>query len=98
MENENNKIQPKILYRSKTNRVIFGVCGGLGEYFEVDSIIFRIIFLLLIFGVGSGVLIYLVLAFLIPRNPLPAGTENKKGTIKVKEKVNELVSELKDII
>lgn len=56
----------KKLYRSKNDRVIFGVCGGLGEYFEVDSLILRILFILLTFTGGSGLIIYLILAIIIP--------------------------------
>jgi len=50
----------KRLYRSQTNKVIAGVCGGLGEYFGVDPTILRIIFVVLIFFKGAGLLIYLI--------------------------------------
>lgn len=54
------------LHRSETDRVVGGVCGGLGEYFNIDSTIIRLIFILItIFG-GSGVLIYLILWLVIP--------------------------------
>lgn len=56
----------KKLYRSKSDRIISGVCGGLGKYFEVDALIVRLIFLALLFGGGSGFLIYLIFALLIP--------------------------------
>lgn len=56
----------KKLYRSKTNRIVFGVCGGLGEYFEADPLIIRILFILLSFASGSGIIIYLILAVIIP--------------------------------
>ena len=85
-----------MLYRSRTNRIIFGVCGGLGEYFDVDPLIFRIIFVALCFGAGSGVLIYLILAFLIPKNPM-INTENKSEGIDVKGRAQELAEELKDL-
>ena len=54
------------LYRSDTNKVIGGVCGGLGEYFEVDPVIVRVLFVLLAIPGGGGVLVYLVLFFLMP--------------------------------
>lgn len=61
------------LYRSETNRVIAGVAGGLGEYFNVDPTIIRILFILMtVFG-GSGLIIYLVLWLIIP---------SKSGTLK----------------
>jgi phage shock protein C len=93
---ENNNQQPKILYRSNTNRVIFGVCGGLGEYFNIDPILFRIIFIALVFGAGSGILIYLILAFLIPRNPSSLPADNKPETIDVKKRMHDLATELRD--
>lgn len=47
--------------RSRTNRKIAGVCGGLGEYFNIDPTLIRILFLgLLIFG-GGGLLLYLII-------------------------------------
>lgn len=59
----------KKLYRSKIDSMICGVCGGLGEYFDVDSTIVRLIAIVLIFGWGSGLLAYLVAAIIIPKNP-----------------------------
>lgn len=59
-------MEPKRLYKSKTNRVFFGVCGGLGEYFNIDPTIFRLIMVLLICGAGSGALAYLVAAIIMP--------------------------------
>lgn len=56
----------KKIYRSETDKMLAGVAGGLGEYFEVDSTLIRIIFVLLtIFG-GSGILIYIILWILVP--------------------------------
>ncbi len=54
------------LYRSTTNKRIFGVAGGLGEYFNIDPIIFRIIFFLSILSGGIGVLLYLFLVIALP--------------------------------
>ncbi len=56
----------KRLYRSPTDRKIAGVCGGLGEYFHCDPVIFRIIFLLLILLGGFGLILYLVMWFIVP--------------------------------
>lgn len=57
------------LYRSKSSRVIGGVSGGIGEFFDIDPVIIRIIFVLLtIFG-GSGILIYVIMWIVIPENP-----------------------------
>lgn len=54
------------LYRSRTDRMISGVCGGLGEYFGVDSTFVRILFVVLAAMGGGGLLIYIVLAIVIP--------------------------------
>lgn len=56
----------KKLIKSSENKIIFGVCGGLGEYFEVDPLLFRIAFVILAFGGGGGILIYLLLALIMP--------------------------------
>ncbi|MCA9325368.1 PspC domain-containing protein [Candidatus Saccharibacteria bacterium] len=59
----------KRLFRSKSQRMIGGVCGGLAEYFDVDPTLVRLIAVLLIFTAGGGVLAYLVLWIIIPENP-----------------------------
>ena len=55
----------KRLQKSLTNKKIAGVCGGLGEYFNVDPVIFRAIFLILFICAGSGVIAYIVFALLM---------------------------------
>ena len=57
----------KKLYRSRTNSMIAGVCGGLGEYLSVDPTILRVVAVLLIFADGIGFLAYLVGWVIIPR-------------------------------
>ena len=59
----------KRLYRSRTNRVLSGVCGGLGEYFKIDPVIVRLVFLVLVLFGGSGLLLYLVALVIIPNEP-----------------------------
>ncbi|MBN1189554.1 MAG: PspC domain-containing protein [Dehalococcoidales bacterium] len=55
------------LYRSRKNRLLFGVCGGLGEYLKIDPVLFRIVaILLLIPGVFPAIIAYLVLTLVIP--------------------------------
>lgn len=56
----------KKLYRSTTNKKLFGVCGGLAEYFDVDATVVRIIYLLLLLGAGIGLLAYLLCALIMP--------------------------------
>ena len=54
------------LYRSRSDRMIAGVCGGLGKYFNVDPVIVRLVFLLLLFLGGSGFLLYFILWIVVP--------------------------------
>lgn len=54
------------LYRSRNERMLFGICGGLGQYMGVDPTVVRIIFVLLAFCGGAGALAYIIMAFLVP--------------------------------
>lgn len=56
----------KKLYRSRTDRYIAGVCGGIGQYFNIDPIIVRIIFIVATFAHGAGLVAYLILAVVVP--------------------------------
>lgn len=56
----------KKLVRSKASRMIAGVCGGLGEYFNLDPTLVRLIMVLLIFAYGVGLLIYIIGWIIIP--------------------------------
>ena len=59
----------KRLYRSRHDRVIWGICSGLGKYFNIDPVFMRVIALVtLLFG-GSGILAYIILGFIIPLEP-----------------------------
>lgn len=64
MSNQYNK-----LYRSRDNRMLGGVCGGLGEYFDIDPTLVRVLFVFGVFlGVpGALVLIYLVMLIMVPQ-------------------------------
>ncbi|MBP7119071.1 PspC domain-containing protein [Candidatus Woesebacteria bacterium] len=80
--------QNKILYRSETDKVIGGVCGGLAETFGIDSTLVRLVFLVaFIFG-GTGLLLYLILWVIIP---------TKKNISKsVNDTIHENIEELKE--
>lgn len=58
------------LYRSRTNKVFAGVCGGVAEYFDVDPIVIRILFILMVLFGGTGVVLYLAAIFIVPKKPL----------------------------
>lgn len=57
---------PRRLYRSTTDRRIWGVCGGLAEYFIVDPVLVRVAFVILIFASGIAIPAYIILAIVVP--------------------------------
>lgn len=60
------------LYRSTTNRKIWGVCGGLGDYFDIDPVLIRIILVVMALSGGSGLLLYILLAIFVPKGSASA--------------------------
>lgn len=56
----------KRLYRSTKDRMIAGVCGGLAEYFEIDPVIIRVLFVVITLGAGVGILGYIILWIVVP--------------------------------
>lgn len=67
---QNNK-EIKRLYRSRKNRVFAGICGGLGEYWEVDPVLIRLFWLLLIIfsGIFPGLIAYIFAIMIVPEEP-----------------------------
>ncbi len=63
----------KKLYRSKKQRILGGVCGGMGEYFDIDPSLIRLIWLLIFLMGGSGLLIYIIFWIIVPEEE-----ENRK--------------------
>lgn len=59
----------KRLYRSKVNRKLAGVCGGIAEYFNVDPTIIRLVFVVLAICAGCGLLAYLLAWIIVPEQP-----------------------------
>ncbi len=60
----------KRLYRSRKNQILGGVCGGIGEYFDIDPVIVRLLFVLLaLAGMGVGILVYIIAWIIIPLEP-----------------------------
>jgi phage shock protein C len=57
------------LYRSRTNRQIAGVCGGLAEHFKLDATLIRVLFVVLAVLGGSGILIYVAMWIIVPQEP-----------------------------
>ncbi len=83
----------KRLYRSRSDRMICGVCGGLAEYFNLDPTIIRIIAVLLVFANGLGILAYIILAIVVPQRD--SKTTEPKDTIK--ENVEEITARAKEL-
>ena len=67
---------PNTLYLSTDDKKVFGVCGGLAEYFDTSSTLIRLIWVLivLITGIFPGVIVYLVAAVIIPKRPAKKST------------------------
>ncbi len=97
-----SKKSVKKLFRSKDDSVFFGVCGGLGEYFDIDPIIIRILFLISFLAWGFSFWIYIILILLIPKKG--SGREgvevNEEGLEEfakdVEFRVKDFVGEVKD--
>ena len=62
-------MEGKKLYKSSTDKKIAGVCGGIAEYFNIDSTLVRLGWVLLCALGGSGIPAYIVAAIIIPRSP-----------------------------
>jgi len=83
----------KRLYRSSSDRMIWGVCGGIAEYFSMDPTIVRVIAVLLIFANGLGILAYIILAIVVPLEK--SGAAISKDTIR--ENVEEMAGTAKEL-
>jgi phage shock protein PspC (stress-responsive transcriptional regulator) len=108
--NEEKKEEPKIvspraggkkLYRDPDNRVLGGVCSGLGAYFDIDPVFIRLIFVLLFFfGVGSSFLIYVILWIVVPKARNIAQRLEMKGeevnVNNISKSIKEEIQDVKD--
>jgi len=61
--------QAKRLYRSRKNKMLAGVCGGIAEYFDVDPTLIRLLWVLLILAGGAGIVLYLLALVIVPEQP-----------------------------
>ena len=76
----------KRLYRSRSDRMIWGVCGGIANYFGMDPTIIRVIAILFLFAGGSGILAYIILAIVVPLESSPSREPREV----IKENVQEI--------
>ena len=63
----------KRLYRSRKDRMLAGICGGIGNYFNTDPTVIRVLFVVAALILGGGLLIYLILWLIIPLEPEMVG-------------------------
>ncbi|HRX32233.1 MAG TPA: PspC domain-containing protein [Tenuifilaceae bacterium] len=86
------------IYRDPEGSIFAGVCSGLGNYFDIDPIVFRILFIILSLAKGFGILLYIIFWIITPRALTPKQRLEMKGTpITIKNIKNNLNNEFKDI-
>ena len=89
------------LYRDPDDRILGGVCSGLGAYFNIDRIIVRLIFVaLVILGAGSSLLIYIILWIVVPKAKTIAQKLEMKGeevnVSSISKSIKEEIRDVKD--
>lgn len=88
-------ISKKKLYRSRTDRMIAGVCGGLATYLNIDPVLVRGAFIILGLIKGLGILFYLILIVIVPNDPQESAATNQAALFS--EYAKEKISPRKDI-
>lgn len=78
-------LREKQLYKSKSNKIIAGVAGGIAEYLEIDPIIIRLLFIVLAFINGSGILLYILLMIIMPEKASESGKTSEEASYSSKE-------------
>lgn len=73
--------EPKRLYRSRIDKKIAGVCGGIAEYFNIDSVLIRLAFVLFALADGIGIVLYIIAWIIIPENPNQKGKKTKVESV-----------------
>jgi phage shock protein PspC (stress-responsive transcriptional regulator) len=90
-------MKEKRLYRSCKNRIIGGVCGGLGEYFEIDPVLIRLIVALLFFT-GVSIIFYILAWIIIPEEPTCSDRQQRNDPISSDvKKASDKTEKIKDI-
>jgi phage shock protein PspC (stress-responsive transcriptional regulator) len=64
-----NFMEPKKLYRSTSDKMISGVCGGLANYLNIDATVIRLLWVVLGLTAGFGIIAYIIAAIIIPSQP-----------------------------
>ena len=90
----------KKLYRSKKDHMIAGVCGGIAEYFDVDTTLIRLLTVLFVLLGGAGVAVYIIAWIIIPKNPEEVSDDKldkrEEPKEKIKKEAEEVAEEVKE--
>ena len=89
----------KKLYRSKKDSMIAGVCGGIAEYFDVDSTLIRLLAVIVALLGGAGVVVYIIAWIIVPQKPEQVSDDKfdkrEESKEKIKKEAEEVVKEVK---
>ncbi len=93
----------KILYRSESDRILGGICGGIGEYLDIDPNMVRLFWVLIVLFGGSGIFVYILLWIFLPTESKAKGKYKAEETVKqnlteIKDKASEVAKDVKDSI
>ena len=90
----------KKLYRSEKDYKIAGVCGGIAEYFDVDSTLVRLLTVIFVLLGGAGVVVYIIAWIIIPKNPGQVSDDKfdkiEESKEKIKKRAKEVAKEVKE--
>jgi phage shock protein C len=83
----------KKLYLSSRGKILAGVCTGLGEYFEIDPVLIRALFIVILFSGGIGAMLYVVLWLIMPKEEAVLSAQSPKETSEHSENDDRVLSE-----
>ena len=84
----------KKLYRSKKDKMIAGICGGIAEYFDVDSTLIRLLTVLFVLLGGAGIAVYIIAWIIIPETPEKVSDDKFDKREEPKEKIKKEAEEV----
>ena len=87
-------IMQKKLYRSKKDKMIAGICGGIAEYFDVDSTLIRLLAVIFILLGGAGFVVYIIAWIIIPETPEKVSDDKFDKREEPKEKIKKEAEEV----
>lgn len=87
----------KKFFRSESDKMVGGVCGGLAQYFDMDSTVVRLVFALIVIYGGTGLLLYIILWIVVPSESsvdLPKEKIIEENKEEIKQEVNKVVKKI----